>query len=254
MSGHSKWSTIKRQKGVADQKRGQIFTKLAQNITIAVVSGGGIADPESNFRLRLAIEKAHEANMPKENIQRAILRASDSVSNNNLQEVTYEGYGLGGVAILIEATTDNRARTFSEIKNIFEKNGGNLASKGAVSYLFEQKGLMTVPIENKKSEEIELLLIDAGVEDIEEAGKDILAYIKPQDLMSVKKKIEEQGLTVLHAELTMEPKDTIKILDLETARKILTFIDILENSDDIQKVHANFEIPDSILSQIQELK
>lgn len=250
MSGHSKWATIKRQKGTADQKRGQLFTKLAQSITVAVATGGGITDPESNFKLRLAVEKAREANMPKENIQRAIVRASEVVVGSNFQEVTYEGYGPGGVAILIEAATDNRARTFSEIKNIFDHEGGDLATPGAVAFLFEQKGLLTVPVEGRRKEEVELAVIDAGAEDIEEVGDDVLVYTNSQSLMEAKKQIGKLGFTISSAELTMRPKTTVEVSKPETARKLLALIDLLENANDVQKVHANFEIPDSILSSI----
>lgn len=250
MSGHSKWSTIKRQKGVTDQKRGQLFTKLAQAITLAVIAGGGVSDPASNFKLRLTIEKAREANMPKDNIARAIMRATESSGKTNFQKVLYEGYGPGGVAILIEAATDNRARTYAEIKNIFNHGGGDIAGPGAVSFLFEQKGLLTIPTTGRKKEEVELTAIDLGAQDVEEAGEDILVYMDPQNLIQVKKKIEEAGFSVQGAELTMTPKTTVEVTNIETARKILTLIELLEDANDVHKVHANFEIPDAILSSV----
>ena len=250
MSGHSKWSTIKRQKGVTDQKRGQLFTKLAQAITVAVIAGGGVSDPASNFKLRLIIEKAREVNMPKDNIARAIMRATESSGKSNFQEVFYEGYGPGGIAILIEAATDNRARTYADIKNIFNHGGGNIAGSGAVSFLFEQKGLLTIPTTDKKKEEVELVAVDSGARDVEEAGENVLVYTDPQNLVQVKKQIEEAGLTVRGAELTMMPKTTVEVTNIETARKILTLIELLEDLNDVLNVHTNFEIPDAILSSI----
>lgn len=250
MSGHSKWSTIKRQKGATDQKRGQLFTKLAQAITLAVIAGGGVSDPASNFKLRLTIEKAREANMPKDNIERAIMRATESSGKTNFQEVLYEGYGPGGVAILVEAATDNRARTYADIKNIFNRGGGDIAGPGAVSFLFEQKGLLTIPTAGRKKEEIELVAIDSGAQDVEEVGENILVYTDSQNLAQVKKQIEEANLTIRGAELTMMPKTIVEVANIETAHKILALIELLEDLDDVQNVHTNFEISDDILSSI----
>jgi YebC/PmpR family DNA-binding regulatory protein len=248
MSGHSKWATIKRQKGAADQKRGQLFTKLASAITIAVISGGGIGDPDQNFKLRLAIEKARQANMPKENIERAINTASGKFTSRKFEEATYEGYGPGGVAILVETATDNRMRTYAELKNLFDKNGGSLATPGAVAYLFEQKGLLTVSLTGKSREDVELAAIDAGADDVEEAGNQILVYTDPQELIQVKKRIENVNLSVTDAELTMRSTITVALTNVETAKKVLSLVNNLEENPDVQKVHANFDIPDGLIS------
>lgn len=249
MSGHSKWAQIKRQKGVADIKRGQAFTKIANGITIAARQGGG-SDPEQNFRLRLIIEKAREINMPKENIERAIRRAHGKLEGAGLEEATYEGFGPGGVSVIVEAATDNKQRTTSEIKNMFEKNGVSLGTPGAVAYQFQQKGLITVKKNNKSIDDIFLLAADAGAEDIEEAGEDVLLYTTSGDLTKVKDALLNNGLKVENFELTRKPTITIPIEDKNTAQKILTFIERLENLDDVQKVYSNFDIPDNIIKQM----
>lgn len=246
MSGHSKWSQIKRQKGAADIKKGQVFTKLANAITIAIRHGGGVADPEANFRLRLTIEKARQANMPKENIERAIERGAGK-AGGGMEEVVYEGYGPGGVALIVEAATDNRQRTTAEVRNIFEKHGGNLGSKGAVDYLFESMGMLVVSKNNQGSEEIMLVAIEAGAQDVEEAGSVIEIYTKPEELNAIKEKLKDRGLAIESMELTQKPKTTVSVSDLETAQKILSFVERLENLDDVQKIYANFDIPDELL-------
>lgn len=246
MSGHSKWSQIKRQKGVADIKKGQVFTKLANAITIAIRQGGGIVEPESNFRLRLAMEKARQANMPKENIERAIERGAGK-AGGGMEEVVYEGYGPGGVAIIVEAATDNKLRTTAEVRNIFEKGGGNLGSKGAVSYLFESVGMITIAKDSKTTDEIMLLAIDAGAQDVEEAGGVVEVYTKPEELNSVKEKLTAAGLKVESIELTQKPRTIVAVSDPQTAQKVLSFMEKLENLDDVQKVYANFDIPDELL-------
>jgi len=250
MSGHSKWATIKHQKGETDQKRGQVFTKLAQFITLAVLQGGGSGNPLDNFKLRLAVEKAKQANMPKDNIERAISRALENKGIQSLEEVFYEGYGPMGIAVVVSAATDNHARTFSEVKSTFDKNGGNLAGQGAVSYMFEHKGVLQVSLSGKSKEDIELIAIDSGCDDVEETNDSILIYTKPNELMSIKKHLEESGLTVLDAELTMKPTTTVHITDVAIASRILAFIDLLENTTDVQAVYSNFDIPEKILSQI----
>ncbi len=246
MSGHSKWSQIKRQKGVADQKRGQAFTKLGNAITIAVKSGGGIADPGANFKLRLAIEKAKALNMPKENIERAIEKAKGSEAGQ-LQEVIYEGFGPQGVAILIEAATDNRQRTVQEVKNLLETSGGRLAGPGATSYLFQNMGLITVDGSNKKSDEIMEAAIEAGAEDLEEAGGEILIYTQPAKLHEVQEKLSAKGLIIKESELIYKPTSTVPINAVDDAQKILSLVEKLEEGESIQKVFANFDIPDEIL-------
>ena len=251
MSGHSKWAQIKRQKGVADVKKGQIFTKLAKAITIAVRDGGGIADPNSNFKLRLSIDKARAENMPKENIERAIEKGSGGADKSGFEEALYEGFGPEGVAVIVEAVTDNKQRTITEVKNVFDKNGGALASQGAVSYLFAQKGQIIVHKDNKSYDDIFMLAADSGAEDIEDAGQDIFVYTKIQDLKRVKDSLTEKGLRVDEAELIRKPLNTVQIIDRAKAEKILSFMDKLEGLDDVQKVYSNFDISYNLLSELK---
>lgn len=247
MSGHSKWAQIKRQKGAADLKRGQAFTKLASAITIAVREGGGVGDPEQNFRLRLTIEKARAINMPKENIERAIERGKGGGRDNALQEVVYEGFAPGGVALIIEAATDNKLRTNSEIKNIIEKNGGTLGVPGSVSYQFQTKGLISVK-KDRETDEIFMIAADAGAEDIEEAGDEVFIYAKPEELASVRNNINDK-LQIVSAELIRKPLITVSISDKNIADKVLSILEKVENMDDVQKVYANFDIPDELLKE-----
>lgn len=247
MSGHSKWSQIKRQKQVSDQKKGQIFTKLANAITLAVRASGGITDPGANFKLRLAIEKARAANMAKENIQRAIARGSGEAGGGELEEVIYEGFGPAGVAILIEAVTSNRQRTAQEIKNIFENSGGRLAGPGATAYLFQNVGMISVALAGKTVDEVMEQAIEAGAQDLEEAGEEILIYTKPEELNLVQEKLTQAGLKIVEAELTFKPVSTIPITTSAEAAKILSFLEKLEANEDVQRVFANFDIPDEIL-------
>ena len=246
MSGHSKWSTIKRQKESKDTRRGQIFTKLGNAITVAVKAGGGIGDPEKNFKLRLAIEKAHGLNMPKETIQRAIKRGEGGKEGNNWSEIVYEGYGPEGIAIMIEVVTDNRNRTTSEIKNLFERGGGSIASPGAVSFQFKKTGLVTAEKSQKVDDQI-LSLIDQGAEDVEEANDVVEVYTKPEATREMREKIEGLGFKVLSEELIMQPVSSVRIEDKAKAEKVLKFMENLEEHDDVQKVYANFDIPDEIL-------
>lgn len=247
MSGHSKWSTIKRQKGAADIKRGQMFTKLANAIIIAVRESGGITDPVSNFKLRLAIEKARQFNMPKENIDRALQRAAGKEKGEDIKEVVYEGFGPGGIGIIIECATDNKQRTFSEVKNLLEKNGGTLGQKGAVSYQFKQVGIVTVKKNGKTSEEILSIAADSGAQDLEEVDEEVLIYTDPASLKTTKEEFEKQGLIVSEAQLSQNPKILVSVKDKETSGKILSLIDKLENLDDVQKVYSNFDISDEFL-------
>lgn len=249
MSGHSKWSTIKRQKGVADQKRGQAFTKLAKAIIIAVKSGGNLTDPAANFKLRLAIEKAKAVNMPKENIERAIERAKEQ-EVGQLEEVVYEGFGPGGVAILVEAATDSRQRTAQEIKNIFEKNGGRLGGPGATSYLFGNVGLISLKKGNQSADEIMEKVIEAGAEDLEEAGEEMLIYTKPDELHRVSETLVAKGIEIIESELTFKPTTFVSINSETEALRILSFMEKLEEVEDVQRVFANFDIPDEILKKL----
>jgi YebC/PmpR family DNA-binding regulatory protein len=246
MSGHSKWATIKRQKGVNDAKRGQLFTKLSSAITIAVRQGGGSPDPESNFRLRLAIEAARAANMPKDNIDRAIARASGKQADT-LEEATYEGFGPGGFSVVIEAFTDNKLRTVSEVKNIFNKNGGNMGAQGSVMYQFEKKGVITIAKDGKSLDDIFLIAADNGVEDIEDAGSEVLLYTKPEDVTKIKDELSKSGLKIEIFELIFRPVVVSIVSDKSSAEKALSFIDKLESLDDVQRVYANFDIPDELI-------
>lgn len=247
MSGHSKWAQIKRQKGALDIKRGQAFTKISNVITIAVRDGGGITDPNQNFRLRLAIEKARAVNMPKENVQRAIDRGKGKgEKGEGLQEVVYEGFGPNGIALIAEATTDNKLRTNSEVKQVLERNGASLATPGAVSYMFTQKGLITVKKNGKSTDDIFLIAADAGAEDVEEAGEEVLIYTKAEDLSAVKTSLSDK-LMVEGVELTRKPTTTVAIQDKATAQRILSLMEKLEEMDDVQKVYSNFDIPDELM-------
>lgn len=241
MSGHSKWSTIKRQKGAADIKRGQTFTKIANAITIAAKMGGS-GDPQSNPRLRVAMEGAKEVNMPKENVQRAIDRGLGRLPGQTLEEVTYEGFGPGKVAFLIEAVTDNKLRTHAEIKNLFEKNGGSLAGQGAVAYMFQRIGKIRVKGKGGSMEDGMLELIDLGAEDVDELKdmQEYLVYVQSPELNTMSTKITQAGYRVELQEITMKPVSLINITDPEIAKKVLDFIEKLEELDDVQKVYDNF--------------
>ena len=239
MSGHSKWSTIKRQKGAADIKRGQTFTKIANAIIIAVKMGGS-GDPGANPRLRAALDEARSLNMPKENIQRAIDRGL-GLGKEALEEVIFEGFGPGKVAFLIEAVTDNRLRTLQEVKNLFERSGGSLAGQGSVSYMFDRIGEIKV---SKKADI--LTLIDLGAEDVEEIEQGYLVYVQSSELNTMSTKITQAGYEVESAETVMKPKILQKIDDPELAKKVIEFTEKLEDNPDIQKVYANFDIPENI--------
>lgn len=246
MSGHSKWATIKRAKGANDAKRGQLFTKLSKAITIAVQQGGGTTDPNMNFRLRLAIESARGANMPKDNIERAIQRASGKQADS-LQEVVYEGFGPGGFSVIVEALTDNILRTVGDVKSIFNKGGGNMGAQGSVMYQFEKKGVITVAKNGKSLDDIFMIAADNGADDIEDADTEVLLYTKPEDVAKVRDELSTQGLDIKAAELTFRPVVISQISDRSEAEKALAFVEKLEDNDDVQKVYANFDIPDDIM-------
>lgn len=237
MSGHSKWSTIKRQKGAADAKRGQAFTKLSNAITLAVKQGGGIADPTSNFKLRLAIDRARSMNMPKDNIERAIDRAT-ATSKTSFDEVVYEGFAPGGIAIIVEAATDNKNRTTSEVKNIIEKNGGTMGNPGSVNYLFSRRGQLIVKKNDISADDIMMVALDAGLEDIEEEDEVFFLYTAPENLMNVKNAIESAGYTIEDAELLYKPLTTIAVDDA-TYEKVESLMSKIEDQDDVQKVYTN---------------
>ena len=250
MSGHSKWSTIKRQKGLNDAKRGQVFTKLGNAITIAVREGAG-ADPASNFRLRLAIEQARAANVPKENIARAIERGLGKGGGAALETVTYEGYAPGKVALIIEAATDNRNRTTPEVRGVIERAGGTFASPGAVSWMFEDAGLITVEKSGKLLDDILEIAADVGAQDVEDAKDFVEIFTRPNEVEKVKNALVQKGLTVISTEIFKKPTTVQIVSDAETAKKVLGLIDKLEDLEAVQKVYANFEIADEIIAQIK---
>jgi YebC/PmpR family DNA-binding regulatory protein len=241
VSGHSKWSTIKRQKGVKDAARGAVFTSLGNAIAIAARSG---TDPETNFSLRLAIDKAKAANMPGANIQRAIDRIKDKDAAQ-LQEVLYEGYGPGGTAILVECATDNLNRTYPEVKLAFSKHGGNIAEKGAVAFQFDRRGLIRIP---KTGDDVMLEALEAGADDVQEEDSESLIYTDPKDLNKVRESLTKAGLEVTEAALTYVPNNTVVVNDAATAGKIIRLMDALEDCDDVVNTHVNFDIPDELVA------
>lgn len=241
MSGHSKWSTIKREKGAKDAARGALFTKLGNNIAIAARAG---TDPDTNFTLRLAIDKAKASNMPAANIQRSIDRVKDKDAAQ-LQELTYEGYGPGGVAILVECATDNINRTYPEIRLAFSKHGGNMAEKGAVAFQFDRKGMIRV---RGTGDEILMQAIDAGAEDVQDEDGESVIYTDPTELAKVRDALKAANLEITEAELTYVPNNTIEITDKDTAGKIMRLMDALEEVDDVTNTHVNFDIPEELLS------
>ncbi len=249
MSGHSKWHTIRRTKGVNDQRRGQLFTKLARDITIAAREGGS-GDPDLNFRLRLAIEKARANNMPNENIQRAIDRGLGKSNEAALEEIFYEGYGPGGVAILVEAATDNRNRTSSEVRATFNKNGGSPGEPGSVAWMFEQKGLITVDLSANKrdSDELQLMAIDAGADDVVVDDETLEIYCEWTQLNAIRQALLDQGVVIANAEKMMRAKTQIQP-DEKDALAALRLIEKLEDLDDVQKVYSNLDITADLVAR-----
>ncbi len=246
MSGHSKWSQIKRQKGANDAKRGAVFTKIAREIAIAARSGG--PDPDANYRLRLAVDKARSVNMPADNIKRAIERATGGDKAEQFEEIVYEGYGPGGVAILVEAATDNRNRTAADVRAIFTKAGGSLAGSGAVAWQFEQLGVISVPRDGVDPDEVALAAIDAGASDVDTESDPIEVMTAASDLETVRKGLESAGIRIESAELTMQPTQMVEV-EGNHVRQNLRLVDLLEEHDDVQRVTANFEIPDDVLAE-----
>jgi YebC/PmpR family DNA-binding regulatory protein len=246
MSGHSKWSQIKRQKGVNDVKRGAVFTKMGREISVAARAGGG--DQDGNFRLRLAVERARAENMPLDTIKRAIEKATGGGEGEQFEEIVYEGYGPGGVAIIVETATNNKNRTAAEVRSILTKAGGSLAVSGSVAWQFEQRGVILLAA-GGDAEELELLAIDAGADDVDSSGDQVEVYTKPTELESVRKSLEAGGVKIESAELSMSPKNTVE-LDEGKARQALRLVELLEDQDDVQRVTANFEIPESLLAEV----
>ena len=247
MSGHSKWHQIRRQKGVNDSKRGQLFTRLGREIVVAVREGGG-PDPDANFRLRMAVQRAREANMPLDNIDRTIKRANGGGEGSNLEEITYEGYAPGGAAIMVQVLTDNRNRAAAEIRNCFNKNAGNLGEVGCVDWIFEPRGIIGVAIEKRDPDEMALEVIDIGAEDVDpynEGDEELTVYTDPADLDRVRAALEAKKMKIVRAESTLVPKTKIDLPEKE-GLQTLRLIDRLEDLDDVQTVYTNAEIADEI--------
>ena len=249
MSGHSKWKTNKGKKMAADAKKGATYTKIIKELTVVAREGGG--NPDTNSRLRAVMQKAKEANMPSENVKMAIKRGTGELPGVVYETVTYEAYGPGGVAILIEALTDNKNRTTAELRNIMSKKGGNMAGAGSVSWMFTKKGYLLVEKAQAKEEELMTIALDNGAEDFKSDDKNYEIFTSPQDFEKVKQAIQDKNIKFQDAEVTMIPSSTIKVSGND-AKQLLAMIDGLEEHDDVQQVYANFDIPDEIMDQIAE--
>jgi YebC/PmpR family DNA-binding regulatory protein len=249
MSGHSKWSSIKHKKGAADARRGKLFSKLSRAIIVAAREGG--PDPAGNLALQNAIEKARSYSMPKDNIERAIARGSGADTDADaFEHVTYEGYGANGVAVIVEALTDNRNRTASEVRHIFSKNDGNLGGSGSVAWLFERRGVVLVSADGVDEETLTMAAADAGAEDVQLDGSTFEITCAPEDLAPVRDALEQAGIGVESVEVTMVPKTTIRLDEESAAKKLLRLIDALEENDDVQDVYSNFDIPEQVLETV----
>jgi YebC/PmpR family DNA-binding regulatory protein len=249
LSGHSKWSSIKHKKGAADAKRGKLFSKLSRAIIVAAKEGGG--DPANNLALQNAIEKAKSYSMPKDNIDRAIAKGSGADADADAFEtIVYEGYGPEGVAVIVEALTDNRNRTAADVRHLFAKNGGNLGATGAVAWQFDRRGVVVVPAEGVDEEELLLVAADGGADDISRDGDVFQVTSAPESLSAVREAIEAAGFAVDSAELQLVPKTTVAVEDEAKARQVMRLIDALEDNDDVQDVYANFDIPDRVLEAV----
>lgn len=247
MSGHSKWAGIKHKKAVVDAKRGQAFTRASREITIAAREGGG--NPDGNFRLRLAVQKAREINMPADRIKAAIQRGTGELAGDRLEEVRYEGYGPGGVAVMVDTLTDNRNRTSAAIRHLFSKGGGNLAESNAVGWMFERKGAISAEAGKLDPEEVGLAAIEAGADDVQVDGKSVDITTPPNAFEKVKAAVEALGVSVENAEVTMQPKQTVAIGE-DKAGAVLRLVESLEEDDDVQQVYANFDIPADVLERV----
>jgi YebC/PmpR family DNA-binding regulatory protein len=249
MSGHSKWSSIKHKKGAADAKRGKLFSKLSRALIVAAREGG--PDPAANLALANAIEKARSYSMPKDNIERAIARGSGADADAEaFEQVVYEGYGPSGVAVIVEALTDNRNRTAAEVRAAFSKHDGNLGGSGSVAWLFERRGVILVDVDRADEDELTLAAAEGGAEDVERDGSSFRVVAAPEDLASVREALEQADIAVESSELTMVPKTTVSLDDESTAKKTLRLIDALEESDDVQDVYANFDIPERVMEAV----
>ncbi len=247
MSGHSKWSTIKRKKGALDAKRGKIFTKLIKEISVAARMGGG--DPESNPRLRAAIAAAKAENMPKDNIERAIKKGTGELEGTQYEELVYEGYGPGGIAVLVKVLTDNKNRSIAEVRHIFTKHGGNLGENGCVSWMFDKKGLLVFSKDQVSEDDVMTVALEAGADDIKETEKEYEVTVDPSEFETVKEAFDKAGIPYLVAEISMIPQNTIP-LEGKDAEKMLKLMDALEDSDDVQNAYANFDISDAIMETL----
>ncbi|AGA69952.1 DNA-binding regulatory protein, YebC/PmpR family [Desulfitobacterium dichloroeliminans LMG P-21439] len=246
MSGHSKWANIKHKKAKADAQKGKVFTKLGRELIVAARSGGG--DPNNNFRLKIAIDNAKVANMPNDNIQRAIQKGAGGAEGESYEELRYEGYGPGGVAIMVDIMTDNRNRTAGEVRHIFSKHGGNLGETGSVNWMFDEKGQLTILKEDLPFDEDELMLIalEAGAEDLQQDEESFIVYTAPGDIEAVRQALIDQGIAIEEAIKNQVPQNSIEITDVDQAKKLFRMMELLEDHDDSQGVYANFELADSI--------
>jgi YebC/PmpR family DNA-binding regulatory protein len=249
MSGHSHWAGIKHKKAANDAKRGKVWSKIARMIIVAAKAGGG--DPSQNLTLRYSIDKGKAANMPKDTIEKAIKKGTGELGAINYEEVLYEGYAPGGIAIMVDGLTDNRNRTGPEIKKIFEKRGGSLGNSGCVNWMFDKKGLITIKVDAIEEDDLMELALSAGAEDMENTGEIYGITCEPASYDQLKKALEEKEIPIDTAEISMIPQNTVPVGDLETAKKILALVNDFEDQDDVQNVYANFDIPDDILEQAQ---
>jgi YebC/PmpR family DNA-binding regulatory protein len=253
MSGHSKWAQIRRSKGVNDARRGQLFTRLGREIVVAVREGNS-GDPNANFRLRIAVQRARDANMPMENIERTIKRAIGGSEGANLEEITYEGYGPGGTAVLVQTLTENRNRTVAEVRNAFNRNAGNMGENGCVDWLFEAKGIIEVELKGHDPDELSLEAIDMGADDVEPATPDdeyLTIYTDPSELEKVRKALDEQRYRVTRSESALLPKTKVELHEEKVAHQVLRLIERLEDLDDVQNVYTNADFPEEFAASYE---
>jgi YebC/PmpR family DNA-binding regulatory protein len=253
MSGHSKWAQIRRSKGVNDARRGQLFTRLGREIVVAVREGSS-GDPNANFRLRMAVQRARDANMPMENIERTIKRALGGGEGSQLEEITYEGYGPGGTAMLVQTLTENRNRTVAEVRNAFNRNAGNMGENGSVDWLFENKGVIEVELKGHDPDELSLEALDMGADDVEPVGPDdetLIIYTDPSDLEKVRQAMEAKKYSVVKAESSLIPKSRISLTDEKVAYQVMRLVEKLEDLDDVQNVYTNADIPEEIAASYE---
>jgi YebC/PmpR family DNA-binding regulatory protein len=253
MSGHSKWAQIRRSKGVNDARRGQLFTRLGREIVVAVREGGG-GDTNANFRLRMAVQHARDANMPMDNIERTIKRAMGGGEGSQLEEITYEGYGPGGTAMLVQTLTENRNRTVAEVRNAFNRNGGNMGENGCVDWLFEAKGVVEVELKGHDPDELSLEAIDLGADDVDPVGPDdetITIYTDPSDLEKMRQALEAKKYRVVKAESTMIPKTKIELSEEKVAHQIMRLVEKFEDLDDVQNVYTNADFPEEFAASFE---